>query len=195
MVQGCGRFVWNHKAAAHGWIIRKWLFLLKALSAVCPRFVRGCPRLSRLHWCLSAVVRSMACFLAILLSADVRGWILNVKSYQYWDLVVRGCPRPPGSPTSCRKAVVRGRYGFLLGFDFFLGVSIDCNMYIFSAALFELLCLFLFVTAAFQSSHGWLQTNNSVACVPLQQVVSSASALYIRTVEEPNNKTVSLLLG
>ena len=41
----------------------------------------------------------------------------------------------------------------------------------------------------------WKQINNSVACVPLQQVVSSASALYIRTVEEPHNKTVSLLLG
>ena len=61
-------------------------------------------------------------------------------------------------------------------------------MYIFSAALFQLLCLFLFGNAAFQSSDGWLQTNNSVACVPLQQVVSSASALYIRTVEEPHNK-------
>ena len=52
---------------------------VRGLSAV----VRGCPRLSGLHCCLSAVVRGMACFLAILLSADVRGWILNVKSHQY----------------------------------------------------------------------------------------------------------------
>ena len=54
MVQGCGRFVWNHKVTARGWIIRKWVFLVKALSAVCPRLsaalratlllVRGCPR-------------------------------------------------------------------------------------------------------------------------------------------------------
>jgi len=114
----------------------------------CPRFVRGCPRLSGLHWCLSAVVRGMGCFLAILLSADVRGWILNIKSHQYGDPAVRGCPRPPGSATSCGKALVRGRYGFLLGFDYFFGGPIDCKMYIFR----------------------------------------SASALYFRTVEEPNNK-------
>ena len=41
----------------------------------------------------------------------------------------------------------------------------------------------------------WKQTNDTVACVPLQQVVSSASALYIRTLKEPTAKTVSLLLG
>ena len=172
MVQGCGRFVWNHKVTAHGWIIRKWVFLKK----LCPRFVRGCPRLSGLHWCLSAVVRGMACFLAILLSADVRGWILNVKSHQYWDLVVRGCPRPPGSPTSCGKAVVLGRYGFLLGFDFFWCVNRLQHVHFLRGLVWAALLAF-FVTAAFHSSHGWLQTNNSVACVPLQQVVSSASAL------------------
>ena len=100
----------------------------------------------------------MACFLAILLSADVRGWILKIKSHQYGDLVVRGCPRPPGSPTSCGKAVVRGRFGFLLGFDLFL------------------------------------VTQSIATCIFFR----SASALYFRTVEEPeepNNKTVSLLLG
>ena len=76
----------------------------------------------------------MACFLAILLSADVRGWILKIKSHQYGDLVVRGCPRPPGSPTSCGKAVVRGRFGFLLGFDLFL-VTQSIATCIFSAPL------------------------------------------------------------
>ena len=86
---------------------------MKALSAVCPR-------LSGIYWCLSAAVRGMGCFLDILLSADVRGWVVNIKSHQYGGLAVRGCPRPPGSATSCGKAVVRGRYGFLLGFDFFL---------------------------------------------------------------------------
>ena len=99
-----------------GSFIRKWLFSVKALSAVCPR-------LSGLHWRLSADVRGMACFFSILLSVDARGWILNIKSHQYGDLVVRGCPRPPGSPCSCGKTVVRGRFGFLLGLIFFWCVN------------------------------------------------------------------------
>ena len=115
---------------------------VRGLSAV----VRGCPRLSGLHWRLSAVVRGMACFLAILLSADVRGWILNVKSYQYGDLVVRGCPRPPGSPTSCGKAVVRGRYGFLLGFDFFLVCQSTATCTFFPRPCFSCSACFCLVT-------------------------------------------------
>ena len=62
----------------------------------------------------------MAGFLAFLLSADVRGGILNIKPYHFWNLVVRGCPRPPWSPTSYGKAVVRGLYGFFVGFGLFL---------------------------------------------------------------------------
>ena len=191
MVQGCGRFVWNHKAAEHGWIIRKWVFLLKALSAVCPR--------------LSAALRAT---LALVRGCPRHGMFLSY-------FVVRGCPRmdfkreivsirrpccprlsaAAGESNILRKSSCPRTLRVFIGFWLFFGVSIDCNMYIFSAALFQLLCLFLFGNAAFQSSDGWLQTNNSVACVPLQQVVSSASALYIRTVEEPHNKTVSLLLG
>ena len=36
---------------------------------------------------------------------------------------------------------------------------------------------------------------HDVSCVPLPQVESSVSAMYYTTVEEPNNKTVSLLPG
>ena len=89
---------------------------VRGLSAV----ARGCPRLSEPLWCMSAVVRDMAGFLAFLLSADVREGILNIKPYHFWGLLVRGCPRPPWSPTSCGKAVVRGLYGFFVGFGLFL---------------------------------------------------------------------------
>ena len=47
---------------------------------LCPRFVPGCPRLSGIYWCLSAAVRGMGCFLDILLSADVRGWVVNIAN-------------------------------------------------------------------------------------------------------------------
>ena len=49
---------------------------VRGLSAV----VRGCPRLSGIYWCLSAAVRGMGCFLDILLSADVRGWVVNIAN-------------------------------------------------------------------------------------------------------------------
>ena len=116
MVQGRGRFVWNHKVTAHGWIIRKWVFLVKALSAVCPRLsaalratlllVRGCPR----H----------GVFLSYFV---VRGCPRMDIERKIASILRPCCPRPPGSPTSCGKAVVRGRYGFLLGFDFFWCVN------------------------------------------------------------------------
>ena len=41
----------------------------------------------------------------------------------------------------------------------------------------------------------WKQTSDSMACVPLSQVASSVSALYYRTAEKQNTKTVSLLPG
>ena len=39
----------------------------------CPQFVRGCPHLGGPKFCMSAVVRGVACFVAFLLSADVCG--------------------------------------------------------------------------------------------------------------------------
>ena len=39
----------------------------------CPQFVRGCPQLGEPKFCMSAVVCGVACFVAFLLSADVRG--------------------------------------------------------------------------------------------------------------------------
>ena len=44
-----------------------------SVKKLCPRFVRGCPRLRGPKFCMSAVVRGAACFVAFLLSADVRG--------------------------------------------------------------------------------------------------------------------------
>ena len=79
----------------------------------------------------------------------------------------------------------------------FISLTPDVAVAIQAAALVDgqpfLLCHELQKTGhSHDSLSRWKQTSNSVSCVP--QVARSVSALYYRTVEEPNNKTVSLLL-
>ena len=81
----------------------------------------------------------------------------------------------------------------------FISLTPDVAVAIQAAALVDgqpfLLCHELQKTGhSHDSPSHWKQTSNSVSCVPLPQVARSVSALYYRTVEEPNNKTVSLLL-
>ena len=82
---------------------------------LCPRFVRGCPRLSAVvrgsagySFRLSAVVRGLVCFVAFLLSADVRGWEMLQKRRKKRGQVVRGCPRLSCDLGVVRCALVRG---------------------------------------------------------------------------------------
>ena len=61
------------------------------------------------------------------------------------------CPRLSAATGECNllwKSNYPRTLRVFIGFRLFFDVSIDCNMYIFSAALFELLCLFFLFTAA-----------------------------------------------